>query len=546
MNNIVIFKSILLGLISLVFCSKNQAQTFTSSNLPILILNTNGQTINNEPKITASLKIISNGAGQLNHITDPANEYNGKIGIEVRGASSSGYPQQPYAFETRDSLGLNLDVPLLGMPAESDWILLSHYNDKSLMRNQLAFNMFRDLGHWASHIQPVELVLNGEYRGIYGFGEKIKRDANRIDIAKLKPTDLAGDSLTGGYIFKVDYYSNDDSWQSSFFPPGFLGFDVHFVHYYPKPADIVLTQKNYIKNYVKQFETALYGPNFKDTTLGYAAYIDVASFIDYWIVSEVSRNNDGFKKSCYFYKDKDSNGGKIHAGPVWDFDWAWKNIVECPQYAVTNGSGWSYRINECNPDINAPGWIGRLLEDTAFANRARCRYVALRKNVLSTATINHFIDSNALALDAAQQRHYTRWPIITEQGPAPEAWPWATTYSGEITKIKGWIDVRLQWLDTNFPGHCPSEVAIPEPEPSIEKPFFTPNPASTEVTLQGWKPGMFRYSLVNALGQEVAFGGLNTIKPMINVAILPSGVYFCRILGYDKKQMGDVVRLVKS
>jgi hypothetical protein len=532
--------------LALFFAQNLHSQTLTSSNLPIFILQTNGQTIVDEPKITISLKVISNPNGQINNITDTPTAYNGKIGIEVRGASSQGYPQQPYAFETLDDAGQNMDVSLLGLPEESDWVLLSHFNDKSLMRNQLAFNLFRDLGHWSSHLQPVELILNGQYQGIYGFGEKIKRDANRIDIAKLKPTDLAGDSLTGGYIFKVDYYDGSNSWLSDFHPLGHPNYDVHFVFYYPKPGEIAPEQSSYLRNYVKAFETALYGTNFKDTTLGYAAYIDVNSFIDYWIISEVSRNNDGYKKSCYFYKDKESKGGKIHAGPVWDFDWAWKNIEECPQYAATNGSGWSYRINDCNPDVNSPGWITRLLQDTAFANRARCRYLSLRENVLATDNIHAFIDSNAMALNSAQQRHFAKWPqSLSEQGPTPETWPYATTYSGEITKIKDWIAQRLTWLDTNWPGLCSGETPIAEPEPNIADPFFAPNPTNDEAVLKGWKGNMPAYSLVNSLGQEVAFGKFNGIKASIDVSNLTSGVYFCRILGWDNKQIGVAVRLVK-
>jgi hypothetical protein len=535
-----------LVLISLIFLQTALTQPFNSSNLPIFIIQTNGQTINDEPKVTVNLKVISNPNGQINNITDTPTAYNGKIGIEVRGASSQGYPQRPYAFETQDDSGINVDVALLGLPEESDWVLLSHYNDKSLMRNQLAFNMFRDMGHWASHLQPVEVVLNGQYQGIYGFGEKIKRDANRIDIAKLKPTDLAGDSLTGGYIFKVDYYSDADSWLSNFHPQGHPNFDVHFVRYYPKPSEIASEQANYLKNYVKAFETALFGVNFKDTTLGYAAYIDVNSFIDYWIVSEVSRNNDGYKKSCYFYKDKESKGGKIHAGPVWDFDWAWKNIDECPQYAATNGSGWSYRINDCNPDVNAPGWITRLLQDTSFANRAKCRYKSLRENVLATEIIHNFIDSNAMALDAAQLRHYTKWPILSEQGPTPEVWPYATTYPGEITKIKGWIAQRLTWLDANMPGVCGLDTPTIDPPIRFQNPFFTPNPARDLVVLKGWQSNMFTYTLVNALGQQVKTGRLIGIEQTIDLSNLAEGVYYCRLLGWDDKQVGEALKIVKN
>lgn len=148
---------------------------FTSSNLPIVVITTKpGETIKNEPKITAEMKIIHNGGGIRNNVSDSGNIYNGKIGIEIRGMYSASLPQKPYGFETRDIAGNNLDVSLLGMPSENDWVLLANYNDKTFLRNVLAFELFEKMGHYAPRTRYCEVVLNDEYQGIYLLGEKIK------------------------------------------------------------------------------------------------------------------------------------------------------------------------------------------------------------------------------------------------------------------------------------------------------------------------------------------------------------------------------------
>ncbi|MCJ7450051.1 MAG: CotH kinase family protein [Bacteroidales bacterium] len=134
---------------------------FTSSNLPIIIINTQpGEIIMDEPKITADMKVIHNGGASLNYVTDPGNVYTGKIGIEIRGRYSASLPQKPYGIETRDLYGNNLDTSLLGLPSENDWILLANYNDKTFLRNFLAFEIFSEMG------QLIDFKINTERENI--------------------------------------------------------------------------------------------------------------------------------------------------------------------------------------------------------------------------------------------------------------------------------------------------------------------------------------------------------------------------------------------
>ncbi|TKG95886.1 T9SS type A sorting domain-containing protein [Puteibacter caeruleilacunae] len=421
-----------------------------STNLPLVVIDTYGNTIVDEPKVAANLKIIYE-EGKENKLTDAANIYDGRIGIEIRGRSSSHYPQKPYLFETRNSDDSNNNVSLLGMPEENDWCLLSFYNDKSFARNILAFTMFREMGHYAPRARLCEVILNNEYQGIYLLTEKIKRDKNRVDIAKLKDSDNSGEEVSGGYIFKVDYHSSSDSWKSAYKAYGYPSFDVYFVYEYPDEEDITTEQKSYIHDYVSIYEAALRGPNYRDEMTGYKAYLDELSFIDYFIVNEVARNNDGFKKSRYFHKDKN---GEIVAGPVWDFDWAWKNINECFIFKATDGSGWAYKVNDCNPHVKSPGWMIRLFQDDWFSSQTNCRYFELREHTINDNRLYAIVDSVYNLVEDAADRHFQRWDILGRNVGAPEVGSQPTTYLGEVAKLKDWIETRLTWLDENMIGEC--------------------------------------------------------------------------------------------
>jgi hypothetical protein len=498
-----------------------------SSNLPIVVITTpGGESIPDDPKITADMKIISNGNGQRNNIDDPGNVYNGKIGIEIRGMYSSILPQKPYLLETRDETGNNLNVPVLGMPEENDWILTANYNDKPFLRNFLSFEIFRKMGHYAPRTVYCEVVVNGEYQGIYLLGEKIKQDKNRVDIAKLNPDENTGDDLTGGYIFSTDYYDENNSWKSNFSPLNKPGAEVYFVYYEPKLWQLTSTQRIYLQDFVDSFEQILYGPSYNDPASGYRAYLDVNSFIDYFILEELSRNVDAYKKSRYFYKDKDSNGSKIHSGPPWDFDWAYRDIMEdCIHMDQTDGSGWAYRINECDAWPVPPSWEVRLLEDEYFANKIHNRYFQLRQTFLSEGYIYHVIDSVALLLDEAQQRHYEKWPILGINVGTEEYGEQPMTFAGEIEKFKSWINRRLIWLDENMIGQATSSE---EETPMLYTRVF-PNPASDILFVESDEQ-ISRISIFSLTGTGIAdFTDVGDYRKTIDVSGITPGMYIIRI-----------------
>lgn len=527
---------------------------FSSSDLPIVIINTNNVAIPGEPKIPAVMKIIDYGAVQRNHITDVPNVYNGDIGIEQRGNFSAGLPQKPYNFVTRDVNGNSIDTALLGMPSEHDWCMIACYNDKSFNRNMLASDLFQRMGHYAPRFRLCEVVLNGQYEGVYLLGELIKRDKNRVDVAKLLPTDINTPDVTGGYITKIDYWDNTNSWQLSYHPVDHPNLNVHMVYVYPKADTIEPQQKTYIQQFFNQFEGALYGGNFADTTVGYAHYISTRSFIDYFIVNELSRNVDGFKKSRYFYKEKDdANGtlGKLKAGPVWDFDWAWNDIWDCSYFQAQDGSGWSHLINDCGPDVNAPGYYVRLLQDTNFANKLYCRWTELRGTILDTSYLFHFIDSVQQRVNEGQQRHFQLYNILGQVTGTPEVNP-AYSFPGEIDSLKTWIVRRINWLDANMPGSLSGCNLTDVPNAGMNG--FTvqvyPNPSSGNAQLQIHtdQRRVLQVSVMNALGQTMIVlpektyeAGTSSVA--IDAASWPAGVYFVQI----RDEAGaHVVRLIRE
>ncbi len=423
------------------------------SNLPIVVINTDGVSIPDEPKITAHMGIIDNGPGMINSLSDPFNNYDGFIGIEIRGQSTQMFPKKSYAFETRDGDGENLDVSILGMPEENDWVLYAPYTDKSMLRNVVTFDMGRKMGHYCTRTVYCELVLNNDYRGVYVMMEKIKKDENRVDIATLKPDEITGDDLTGGYIIRVDKVDWDfvfgvDGWKSNPFPAYPNAMDIIFQYDYPDPDEIVAAQRTYIKDFITVAENTLTSTNFTDPENGYQKYFDVLSFIDFMLLSEISKEVDKYRYSNYFYKEKDSDGGKLFAGPAWDFNLGYGNVDYWePGIDFT---GWAYTRVEPH-EASVMFWWKRLMEDPYFQNMVKTRYAYLRQHRLADDEIHAVIDSILVLIDEAKDRNYQRWPILGEY-----VWPnynwYGNTYEDEVEYFEGFLFNRLHWMDYNLPG----------------------------------------------------------------------------------------------
>ncbi|QQS28261.1 MAG: CotH kinase family protein [Sphingobacteriales bacterium] len=421
----------------------NPYLTFTQSNLPIMVIQTNGQQIVDSPRIEADMGIVDNASG-LNFLTDPFNGYDGKITIEIRGTSSQSFPKKGYGFETVHEDGSNLNVSLLGLPEENDWILHGPYSDKTLMRNALSYHLAKSVDLAAMRTRFCELVINNDYKGVYVLIEKIKRDKNRVDMAELTPADVEGDQLTGGYMLKIDWGTGGDTYAYTSPYPANNGAPINFQYEEPELDLLQPQQADYIRNYVTAFEDALISDEFTSPVSGYRQFANVQSFIDYWIINEACKNIDAYRLSTFFYKDKDSKDGRLTMGPVWDFNLSLGNADYLEGWMPQN---WYYSANE-----SIPFWWNRLMQDSDYTNQLQCRWQDLRQNKLHTDTVLAKVDEWVSLLTEAQKRNFERWPTLGYYvWPNPVTPP---TYAGEIAVMRNWIIQRLEWMDSNMPGEC--------------------------------------------------------------------------------------------
>ena len=432
------------------------SQSLTVSNLPILVINTKGASIVDEPKIPAKFSLYDRGKGLLNQLTDKP-VYNFWAGIEYRGSSSQGdwyflpgLVKKPYGFEIwTDSIAMkSQNLALLQLPAESDWVLNASYNDRSFLRDVLAQKLAGDLGIKKSNTRYVEVILNDVYQGIYILMEKIKQGGNRLDIADLRPIDNAGDDVTGGYLIKIDKTSGAPSrnWTSNYVSGGGTS-KVLFQVEYPKTELITNQQLIYIKNYVNSFEKSLQEENPLKPSAAYRSMMDMPSFVNYFILNELTRNVDGFRLSTYFYKDKDSKGGKLTMGPAWDYNLSFGNADYYDGYLP---QGWAYNKLEMTEAgrgdyFQAPFWWGKLLRDSVFVNSVKNRWASLRKSTLSPQNIFKFMDSTTVILKEPMQRNFGRFPLYGKK-------VWPNYYVGnnandELYWMQNWISARIAWLD---------------------------------------------------------------------------------------------------
>ncbi|WOK06151.1 CotH kinase family protein [Imperialibacter roseus] len=549
-----LLRALLAGAIFCTLSAQSQSVDFESSNLPIIIIDTEGRTIVNEPKVKARMGIINNPEGITNNISGPFTDYDGFIGIEFRGSSSQAlFPKKSFGIETWDDQGQDLDTAILGFPAEEDWVLHGPYSDKTLMRNKLTFDLFSFTERYSSRTKYVEVVLNGQYHGIYLFMEKVKRDKNRVDIANLKPEDNEGEELTGGYILKLDKFdgSGGGGFASEYRPNNYKNSDQVAFFQYDEPADDEITsaQKAYIQSFMKSFESALKSSSFRDPVSGYRKYIELSSFVDFFLINELSRNVDGYRLSTFMYKDKDDKGGLLTLGPIWDFNLAFGNADYCQG---GNTQGWAYKFNDICPNDFwlVPFWWDKLMTDPVFRQQVKLRWMTLRSGAWSDEAISTMIDEYTDVLSEAKNRNFQRWPVIGQY-----TWPnnfVGATYMAEVDYLRNWITQRTTWLDQqieNFEG--PMDVTglsnrevdlVTFPNPFVDLIYFQNEaPAGVESIKIFSFSGQQVRTINNRgkLGSKLTWDGRNS-----NGEELPPAVYLYQAFSGDGKV--TVGKIIKS
>ncbi len=507
---------------------------YLSSALPILKINTNRQEIVDYTKRTMELELIDKGLGATNYFTD-SSTFKHAIGIEIRGSSSQWFPKKSFGFEFLDSLGEDQKVELLGMPAESDWILSASFTDKGFINNVLAYDLFRALGWYASRTRYVELVINGEHQGLYVLMEKIKQDNNRVDISKLTSIDSAGSDVTGGYIFKIDKTTggNGAGWFSKIAPivnPN--NQTILFQYHYPSDENITEPQKKYIQEFVDQFEQTLQNGPLHQKDKGWRLLADESSFIHYFLLNEISRNTDGYRLSTFLYKTKDTKGNKLYIGPPWDFDIAFGNINYCDGQKTT---GWAVDFGNLCPGDNfqLPFWWSRLLSDSLFINGLQCEYKKLRASSWSNDSILHLIDQHVENIFPSAQENFDLWPILGLY-IWPNPYPYPANYSSEIIELKNWLILRLQWMDRNMPGICLVSENKNATQAIVDADAIQiiPNPSTDQIKIDfdELDSKVEKLQIYNMHGQilfDQFLGASSQLK--INLQPFNSGIYYLKI-----------------
>ncbi|PHI19795.1 spore coat protein CotH [Lewinellaceae bacterium SD302] len=517
-------------------------QTDFSSQLPIMVIDTEGGEIEADDKIMARLGIVDNGVGNLNSPDDDFNDYDGWIGIEFRGSSSLSFPKKGYSLETREADGEDEDASLLGFPTEEDWVLHGPYTDKSLLRNAMLYSLAGEMMAWAPRVRMVELILNNDYQGVYLFTERIKRDEERVDIAKLREEEIDGDDLTGGYILKFDKLTGESDEVESFFFSNYAGDtpaqqDIRILYDYPAPEELVPEQRTYIREWVRDFEDRLMGDNWLDEEDGYAHLIDRQSIVDMIILNEISRNVDGFRLSTYFHKQKDSDGGQLVMGPVWDFNFAFGNANYCRGFDVT---GWAMDFPyDCPEDpFQTPRWWSRFLKDREVAELLNERYFELREGILGDAAIEGRIDDFLDQMGEAPARNFERWPILGEYN-----WPNSfvgDTYEEEVGYLRQWILDRLAWIDNNIGDYLTETPTYPRTE---DKALIFPNPSVNGELLVSFPESFPRSGMtvriLDPLGRELVRQQISFDQPFAQMSPnLSSGVYYVSV----SDRHGDILQ----
>lgn len=381
------------------------------TGLPIFNITTSGPVVSKDDYVTGSLKVNTNGLFE-----QPTNDI--ALQIKGRGNSTWDMPKKPYRLK------FNSKAKLLGLASAKNWVLLANYSDKTLMRNYIADGVAQSLnGDFTPHGIFVEVTMNGTYVGTYLLTEQVEVNADRVNITEMKAGDNSGAALTGGYLLELDQRQEDPY---RFITNGNLPFTI-------KSPDVPSTeQMDYIKGYIQDTENAIFAANFADPVNGYAKYINSDSFINWFLVNELFKNQDAANfSSMYYYKDRN---GKLGMGPAWDFDLAAGNV----NYSdATRPTGWWVRTGP---------WFNRLFQDPAFAAKVKARWQFLKANGIPA--MYKSIDDTQAYLTLPAKENFTKWDILNQY-----VWPNPVvlgTYPKEVAQLKLWLTLRVAWLDSNL------------------------------------------------------------------------------------------------
>ncbi len=435
---------------------RSHAQILNSSNLPIVVIETDGHApIPDEPRVYGTMKIIWHPDGSRNYLSDINQpqflNYDGRISIETRGSTSQSLEKKPYGLTTLlPGDEENYNVSILGMPEENDWILNNLAFDQTCMRDFLSYELYELMGNYATRRRYCEVMVNGDYKGLYVFLEKIKVDKNRVNVEKMDENCNTFPDVTGGYITKADKTTGGDpvAWHMT---GNYSWADVAYIHHYPKPQLITEAQHEYIKSVFFDFDDAAVAHD-ESLTTGYPAIVDIPSFIDYMLMTEYISNPDGYVHSTYFHKDRK---GKLRAGPLWDCNFA----LGFDEWGITSEHDvWQFH------DVSNEGsrfWYGLFTSPTYRCYLAK-RWEELTQpgQPLNVEFVTNRIDEIEAEITEGMNRDQQRWHLL-----------WG--HSTELAEMKNWIQLRTEWMTSNI-GSCEDCSNVNVPPLVISKIHYRP------------------------------------------------------------------------
>jgi hypothetical protein len=520
---------------------------FDGVNLPLMVINTNGTIIERSPRVMVDMGLIYNGVGKLNKISDPWNEYSGKIGINRRGESSYNFEKRQYRIELQNFDGSNNNVSILGLPRENDFILNGPYSDKTMMKNVLTYELFRRTGRWAPRTRYIEVVMDNEYRGVYVLTEKLKQDKHRVNIHKLTSDDNTWPKISGGYILRRDKTARSDPeewWESPVSQPYHK--QMWYEYYDPNYEDLTTEQAAYIKNWMKEFDEMMSGNDFMDPVKGYRSWIDVESFIDMLFINEITKGIDNYNFSNYFYKENDMEGGRLVAGPPWDYNIGYGNVNYGHDWFASETYGWCYTQG------GRIYWYKRLMEDPEFRDNVYCRWTKFRNSIYRDENVLGIIDSCVNVMGDAVERNFNKYDILGKYvWPAKEPIP--ATFMEEVWNLEDWLIEHLYWMDDQWYGKCqnPTDIEAYTSEMFVK---VYPNPSDfSNIRIElntGNSLSGVSVELTDINGKQIErFVVPHTVNGQYNMQLpdhshLPPGLYLIKVI--SREQPIVVRKLIKT
>ena len=390
----------------------DDSQLYQLTNLPTVIINTENaqEIVSKENEISSNVYIISENGTHLLSTSE--------TGVRGRGnASWDQFPKKPYRLKFKSK-----QSPL-GAPASAKkWTLISNYSDKSLMRNILAFEASRRFGQaYTPYCHPVDVIVNGEYRGCYQLCDQVEAAEGRVP-------------AKDGYLIEIDAYA----WKevSAFW--SWKGTPVTIKH--PDEDDITDAQRNHIESFFNQMESAALGADFTDPEKGYRKYLDLESFLRNLLVGDFCGNTD-LLWSVYMYKD--AADGKLYTGPTWDHDLSFDNDYR--SHPINNNNDFIF-LTVPSPASDAVREMTRkIVKDDPQAKQMLAELWAEAYENGSLKTLPDYLDQTYLLLQESQELNFKRWKILNQQ--VHMNFQALGSYEAEVQFVKKCIEERLVRFD---------------------------------------------------------------------------------------------------